>query len=104
MRVCRAGRAKVVKHGPRVILVVLAFAVSGCVPRSGNDGPAAVADGGPSHPFAIGVVDAETGRGVPLVELKTTNDICYYTDSNGLVAFREPGLMGTRVHFTVASP
>src|SRR3954451_21414431 len=36
--------------------------------------------------FAISVVDDQTGRGVPLVQLKTTNDVCYYTDSNGLVA------------------
>ena len=34
--------------------------------------------------FAIEVVDAQTGRGVPLVELKTTSDVRYYTDSNGL--------------------
>ena len=42
-------------------------------------------------PFAIEVVDAATGRGVPLVELRTVNDIRYYTDSNGLAAFDEPG-------------
>ena len=53
--------------------------------------------------FAIKVVDDETERGVPLVELRTVNALRYYTDSNGLVAFREPGLMGTDVFFTVAS-
>jgi len=53
--------------------------------------------------FRISVVDAETGRGVPLVELTTTNQICYVTDSNGVVAFNEPGLMGRKVFFHVTS-
>lgn len=50
-------------------------------------------------PFGIEVVDADTGRGVPLIELRTTNDIRLVTDSNGLVAFDEPGLMGQTVFF-----
>jgi hypothetical protein len=54
--------------------------------------------------FAIEVVDAATGRGVPLVELKTTNDIRYVTDSGGLVAFDEPGLIGGKVFFEISSP
>ena len=37
--------------------------------------------------FIIHVVDQETGRGVPLVELKTTNEMRFYTDSNGIVVF-----------------
>ena len=43
--------------------------------------------------FDIQVVDDATGRGVPLVELRTVNDISYYTDSAGHIAFHEPGLM-----------
>ena len=53
--------------------------------------------------FAIQVVDARTGRGVPLVELTTVNTILYVTDSNGLAAFYEPGLMGRKVFFHVRS-
>lgn len=53
--------------------------------------------------FTIQVVDRQTGRGVPLVELKTTNNIRLYTDSNGIVAFNEPGLMDLEVFFHVAS-
>jgi len=53
--------------------------------------------------FAITVVDDETGRGVPLVELSTTNHLRYYTDSNGMIAFYEPGLMGQDVYFRVKS-
>ncbi len=55
------------------------------------------------EPFAIEVVDRETGRGVPMVQLETVNHIRLYTDSNGLVAFHEPGLMNGRVFFHVTS-
>jgi hypothetical protein len=52
-------------------------------------------------PFGIRVFDEATGRGVPMVQLKTTHHLSYYTDSAGWVAFDEPGLLGSRVHFTV---
>jgi hypothetical protein len=55
------------------------------------------------EPFAIEVVDSKTGRGVPLVELRTVNEIRFLTDSRGIVAFDEPGLMGHRVFFAVSS-
>ncbi|HEX7011049.1 MAG TPA: hypothetical protein VF184_13785 [Phycisphaeraceae bacterium] len=54
-------------------------------------------------PFAIEVVDAQTGRGVPMVELRTVNGIRLFTDSAGLVAFDEPGLMDRDVFFHVSS-
>ncbi|MBN1489039.1 MAG: hypothetical protein JXA69_03910 [Phycisphaerae bacterium] len=57
----------------------------------------------PSDYFAIEVVDEQTGRGVPMVELKTTSSVCYYTDSNGLIAFFEPGLMNRKVWFGISS-
>ncbi len=60
----------------------------------------------PAHgqqPFAIEVVDDQTGRGVPMVELRTTNEIRCYTDSAGLAAFDEPGLMDRDVFFFVSS-
>ena len=52
--------------------------------------------------FTIRVIDQETGRGVPLIELKTVNEIAYITDSNGMVAFNEPGLMDEDVFFHVS--
>jgi len=61
------------------------------------------AGAGPQDYFKIQVLDSQTGRGVPLVELKTVNNIRYYTDSNGIVAFHEPGLMGTEVFFFIQS-
>jgi hypothetical protein len=57
----------------------------------------------PSALFAIRVVDAETGRGVPMVELETVNHLRFYTDSSGTVAFREPGLMDRQIFFHVRS-
>lgn len=54
-------------------------------------------------PFRIEVVDDATGRGVPLVELRTTHEAIWITDSNGLVAFDEPGLMERPVFFFVSS-
>ena len=56
-----------------------------------------------SEYFTIQVVDRQTGRGVPLVELRTTNSIRLFTDSNGIVVFRQPGLMDREVFFFVES-
>jgi hypothetical protein len=53
--------------------------------------------------FGIRVVDAETGRGVPLVELRTVHGISYWTDSAGWVAFDEPGVMDEQVYFFVSA-
>ena len=54
-------------------------------------------------PFRIDCVDTETGRGVPLVQLRTTSQHVYISDSNGVVAFDEPDLMGREVWFHVLS-
>ncbi len=59
--------------------------------------------GQPVKYFKIKVVDEKTGRGVPLVELKTVNQQSYYTDNNGIVAFYEPGLMNQEVYFHLKS-
>jgi hypothetical protein len=59
--------------------------------------------GAADRPFEIQVVDDQTGRGVPLVELRTVHGVRYFTDSNGLAAFDEPGLMREKVFFHVQS-
>ena len=51
----------------------------------------------------IKVVDSATGRGIPLVELETVNNLKFVTDNAGRVAFHEPGLMGQEVFLTVRS-
>lgn len=53
--------------------------------------------------FKIQVIDEETGRGVPLVELETVHNVRFVTDSNGLVAVKEPALLGQNVFFYVRS-
>jgi len=57
----------------------------------------------PARPFRIKVVDSQTNRGVPLVELTTVNGILHVTDSAGVIAFDEPGLMNDEVFFLVKS-
>lgn len=57
----------------------------------------------PHEYFSIAVVDEATGRGIPLVELQLANRLRFHTDSNGLVAFYEPGLMGREVFFSIKS-
>jgi hypothetical protein len=44
------------------------------------------------------------GNGVPLVELRTVNKVSWWTDSNGIIAFNEPGLLDLEVYFHVKSP
>jgi hypothetical protein len=79
------------------ILVALLAAGAFAAPRAGRAEPEA------RRHFVIEVVDDKTGRGVPLVELRTTNGIRCLTDSAGLVAFHEPGLMNRDVFFHVTS-
>lgn len=76
--------------------ILLAFVVStiACV---------TVRADGNSPFFVIHVVDQDTGRGVPLVQLCTTSSVCYWTDSNGVAAIEEPDFNGKEVFFTVAS-
>lgn len=51
----------------------------------------------------IRVIDAETKKGVPMVCLVPLTQERYYSDSNGLIAFNEPGLMDKVVYFEVMS-
>jgi hypothetical protein len=63
-----------------------------------------IASSAASDFFLIRVVDEQTGRGLPLVELKAVNNAAWWTDSAGFVAFNEPGLMGQEVFFHISSP
>lgn len=53
--------------------------------------------------FQIEVVDEQTGRGVPLVELRAVNNLQFWTDSNGIIAFYEPAMMDREVFFHIQS-
>lgn len=54
--------------------------------------------------FGIQVIDEQTGRGIPLIELRTVNDVRYYTDSAGYVAISDPGLMERKIYFSISGP
>jgi hypothetical protein len=84
-------------NSPSLKIIALAFAFAASA-RS------LFAAGSTNSFFKIQVMDQETGRGVPLVELRTVNSAAWWTDSNGLVAFGEPGLMDREVFFHVSSP
>jgi hypothetical protein len=56
------------------------------------------------EPFVIHIKDAQSGRGIPLAKLTTTNGIELITDSAGVACFDEPGLMDGKVYFSVSSP
>lgn len=62
----------------------------------------ACADGADWH--EIEVVDRATGRGIPLVELTTVDDVTWVTDSAGRVALNEPQLVGQTIFLKVSSP
>lgn len=54
-------------------------------------------------PYKIQVIDAATGRGVPLVELAPQNGQSFVTDSNGIAAFDEATLFNQSVPFSFQS-
>ena len=56
-----------------------------------------------SRIFTIEVVDEKTGKGIPMVELRTTSKKLYLTDSNGIIAFDDATLLGQQVFFYVSS-
>ena len=58
----------------------------------------------PADWFAIRAVDEATGRGVPLVELRTVNEQRFVSDNGGWIAFMEPGLMDRETWFHVSAP
>lgn len=48
-------------------------------------------------------VDDGTGCFVPLAELRTTNDVRFYTDSVGGVAITDPDLLDCAIYLKIAS-
>lgn len=86
-----------------VLILVVAVRATG-VGQDASGEPLAPGDGEDQPtPFRITVMDSKTRRGVPMVELTTVNGIVSITDSAGVIAFDEPGLMNEDVFFTVKS-
>ncbi|MDG2046803.1 MAG: hypothetical protein P8J79_06255 [Halioglobus sp.] len=53
--------------------------------------------------FKIYFIDDQTGRGIPLVEIKSTNSVSYVSDSAGLIAMRAGDLDAESLYFSVYS-
>jgi hypothetical protein len=51
--------------------------------------------------FRIDAIDAATGRGVPLIELRTRDGGSWWTDNQGVVAFDDLASMGRRLRFEI---
>lgn len=77
--------------------------VSFCLSTAILLGSSALAHAASGNYFRLSIVDAETGRGVPLVEVETTSKERYVTDSKGLVAINAPDIMNQNTYFTVRS-
>lgn len=56
-----------------------------------------------AEPFVVQIIDKDSGRGVPLVELRAFGNVSFYTDSAGIAAIDDPVYMGQRVLFEVHS-
>ena len=76
-----------------LLSLLLALACTASLPRAALS----------TAPFQIKLVDSESGRGVPLVRLTTPGYVSYYSDSGGVVAFDEPGMLGLSVFFMVSA-
>ncbi len=84
--------------------LILTCLLSLCVGLAGLQGAEPDArPGSKPEVFAIQIIDEETGRGVPLVELKTTANHIFMSDSAGYVAVKEPELLGQKVYFHIRS-
>lgn len=64
-------------------------------------GKASGGDTKPFRPCQIRVVEQESGKPVPLVELVTTHNVRFVTDNAGIIAFDLPELMGKQTWFRV---
>src|SRR3954471_1051685 len=56
------------------------------------------------EPCRVEITEKESGWPVPLVELRTVNQLQFFSDNNGVIAIDAPELMGKQSWFTVASP
>src|SRR5215471_11924841 len=88
--------------GPSIVVLCLILTLDGSPTRSSGS-QAAQAPSRVGDHAEIRVIDADTGRGLPLVELETVNRLNFVTDNAGRVAFHEPGLMDRPIFFTVRS-
>ena len=78
---------------PRAVGIMFAASLAAATPGVGQTTTPTVCI--PFH--RVTVVDADTNRGIPAVELRTTDQRLFVTDSAGVVAVFDPDLMGKSV-------
>jgi len=88
----RAGFARIVDGFSMNMRFLIAIALLGCSCGSLGAGL-----------FMFQVVDSQTGRGVPLVEVKPLSGPTLITDSNGILAIDDPSLLGRTLQFDLTS-
>ena len=54
--------------------------------------------------FYFKIIDENTNRGLPLVELKTRSSVAFYSDNNGVISITDPTYLNREVYFTISSP
>lgn len=57
----------------------------------------------PEAVFGVQLVDSETGRGIPLAELRTIDHVSFVSDNRGWIAMDDPAYLGREVFFFVSS-
>src|SRR3954471_1245116 len=57
-----------------------------------------------AEPCRVEITEKESGWPVPLVELRTVNQLQFFSDNNGVIAIDAPELMDKQIWFNVASP
>ncbi len=54
-------------------------------------------------PYAVRILDAATKRPIPMVELRTLNEVSWYSDNAGYIAIDEPDFLERDIYFQIAS-
>lgn len=83
------------------LLVMLAYSAHAQVPNETTREVSPTSERTPAGWAELRVVDEETGRGVPLVELETVNALRLVTDNAGRIALCEPGWIDREVFFHI---
>src|SRR5262245_3953371 len=97
----RGQALRVTPGGSGTLRVESAGAAPACAAGDAETRRAAAPVPGREQLFQIDLIDSSTGRGVPLMELRTPEGASYWTDSQGVVAFDDLGSMGRVIPFQV---
>jgi hypothetical protein len=97
----RGQALRVTPGGSGALRVESAGAAPACQASDAETRRAAAPVPGREQLFRIDLIDSSTGRGVPLMELRTPEGASYWSDNQGVVAFDDLGSMGRMIRFEV---